>query len=147
MPRLKVELNQDRLRGGQRLPHRVLANTLQTIADVLELKNDSSLSIAFVSEKDIRRLNRVYRGKDKVTDILSFPVSDGEMLGELLINYEQAVRQAQEMKHSVRDEVVFLIVHGTLHLLGYDHEKPLDAKNMFSLQTKILNRLGVNPRI
>lgn len=139
---IRAELNQSLLRGGQRLPRRVLERTLAACADALRLRRDVDLSIAFVGERDMRRLNKEWRGKDKVTDVLSF-----EEVGEILISYAQARRQAREMGHGVRDEVVFLIVHGVLHTFGYDHVKPADANRMFPLQTKILTRLGVDPRI
>ncbi len=89
----------------------------------------------------MRRLNKQWRGNDRVTDVLSFES------GEILINYDQAKRQAIELKHSTRDEVIFLLVHGVLHVYGYDHEKPSDAKKMFPLQTKILTKLGIDPRL
>lgn len=139
---IRAELNQSLLRGGQRLPRRVLERTLSACADALGLRRDVDLSIAFIGERDMRRLNKEWRGKDKVTDVLSF-----EEVGEILLSYAQARRQAREMGHSVRDEIVFLIVHGVLHTFGYDHIKPSDAKRMFPLQTKILTRLGVDPRI
>jgi probable rRNA maturation factor len=157
---IQAEVNQAILKGGQRLPRRLLVRTLKTCALGLRLSKDKTISVAFVDDKTIRALNKKYRGKDKVTDILSFTtgkfryrvsefprpgIGTGE--GELLICYPQAKRQAKAMGHSVRDEIVFLIVHGVLHLHGFDHERPSEAKKMFSLQTKILKRLGVDPRV
>lgn len=138
---IRAELNQSILRGGQRLPRRVLARTLKACADALRPRRDTLLSVAFVDEKNMRRLNRQWRGKDKPTDVLSFES------GEILMCYPVAKRQAAEMGHSVRDEQVFLLVHGVLHAFGYDHIKPADAKTMFPLQSKILTRLGVDPRL
>ena len=142
MASITAELNQSRLRGGQRLPRRLVECALAACAKALKTKKPVELSVAFVSEPDMRRLNKRWRGKDKVTDVLSF-----EGVGEILLNYEQARRQAKEMKHSVRDELVFLLVHGVLHVYGFDHVEPKDAAKMFPLQTKILSELGVNPRI
>lgn len=142
MALIRAELNQSLLRGGQRLPRRVLERALKACGEALGGKGTHELSVAFVSESEMRRLNKQWRGKDKVTDVLSF-----EDVGEILICYPQARRQAAELGHSTRDELVFLLVHGVLHVFGYDHERPSDAKRMFPLQTKILTRLGVDPRI
>lgn len=138
---IRAELNQAILAGGQRLPRRVFERTLAACADALKPRRETVLSVAFVDEKDMRRLNKQWRGKDKPTDVLSFES------GEILICYPVARRQAAELRHSVRDEVVFLLVHGVLHTFGFDHMKPADAKKMFPLQTRILTRLGVDPRI
>lgn len=95
----------------------------------------------------MRQLNRTWRGKDKVTDVLSFKLDEGPLKGEILLSYEQAARQAKQMNHSTQDELCFLIVHGVLHLWGYDHEDPKDAKKMFPLQEKILKSLKIDPRL
>lgn len=157
---IRAELNQSILRGGQRLPRRDLERALAMCSDVLSRVSPpqrggvkrgwTELSVAFVSERDMRRLNKQWRGKDRVTDVLSFSPSyelRTTSYPEILISYDQAKRQAAELGHSTRDEIVFLIVHGVLHVFGYDHETPADAKRMFPLQTKILNRLGIDPRL
>ncbi len=105
------------------------------------------VSIGFVTDLQMRNLNRTWRGKDRVTDILSFTLDEEPLKGEIVLSYKQAVRQAKEMGHATRDELFFLIVHGTLHLWGYDHEVPQDAKKMFLLQTQILKRLKIDPRL
>ncbi|MCR4314025.1 MAG: rRNA maturation RNase YbeY [Candidatus Uhrbacteria bacterium] len=111
------------------------------------MKQEHSVSIGFVSPIQMRKLNRAWRGNDKVTDVLSFALDVGSFKGEILLSYEQAARQAKEMKHSVRDELCFLTVHGVLHLWGYDHEQPEGAKEMFLLQEKILKHLKIDPRL
>lgn len=111
------------------------------------MQQEQVVSIGFVSAARMREFNRAWRGKDKVTDVLSFELGEGSLKGEILLSYEQAALQAKQMKHSVRDELYFLIVHGVLHLWGYDHEDPKDAKKMFPLQKKILKSLKINPRI
>ena len=121
-----------------------LQNVLEACTRVLGVKQDQSVSIGFVSPPQMRKLNRFWRGKDKVTDVLSFELDGGTMRGEILIQYEQAAAQAKQMEHSVRDELCFLVVHGVLHLWGYDHEQPKDAKKMFPLQEKILKRLKID---
>ena len=95
----------------------------------------------------MRQLNHAWRGKDRVTDVLSFGLEQGGLKGELILSYEQAKKQASEMKHPVADEVGFLLVHGILHLWGYDHENSQDATRMFTLQKKILQSLKIDSRV
>ena len=144
---LKVEANQSLLRGGQRIPLADLHKAAQAASEAAG-KRGSAVSLGFVSEKEIRRLNALYRKKDRVTDVLSFEDGEGGRLGEILICYPQARRQAEALHHSTRKEVLFLFVHGFLHLCGFDHEKaPGDAARMFSLQARILKRLGIDSRL
>lgn len=144
---IRAELNQTILRGGQRLPLDVLNRTLKAVNRACPQKRDVNISMAFVDVKTMKRLNRAYRGKDGLTDVLSFTLDDQDQLGELVISYDQARKQAKDLKHSVRDEIVFLIVHGLLHLFGHDHETPGEAKKMFALQERILRSLDVNPQV
>ena len=78
-----------------------------------------------MTDREIHALNRQYRGKDKPTDVLSFPLADTlqpALLGDVIISLETAARQAQRRGHSLREELQTLLIHGILHLLGYDHE-------------------------
>ena len=115
---------------------------------------DFEISLSFCSEDEIRALNRDFRGKDSVTDVLSFPLyeedEDAESmddeespLGDVVICVPRAYAQAKEFGHSVRRELVFLYVHSLLHLLGYDHEEPEEAEEMESKQRIIMDRLGI----
>ncbi|MEK7620605.1 MAG: rRNA maturation RNase YbeY [Patescibacteria group bacterium] len=124
-----------------------LQRVLDACARVLKVKQEQGVSIGFISATQMRKLNYAWRGKDKVTDVLSFELDVGPLKGEILLSYEQAKRQAKEIQHSVHDELCFLIVHGILHLWGYDHEQPKDAKEMFPLQEKILTSLKIDPRV
>lgn len=97
------------------------------------------IGVSYVDDGEIRRLNRMYRGKDSVTDVLSFAsdfVEHTGTLGDVVISYAQAVRQAEE--GDVELELVDLIVHGILHVLGYDHEEPADAAIMFPIQDSLV---------
>lgn len=131
---ISAQMNQARLLGGQRYPFGMLRKTLRAVETVIG-KQTYEVSIGFVSPQTIRRANRTYRGKDKVTDVLSFALDD--VSGELLLCYEQASRQAKQIGHSTRNELTFLIIHGILHLMGYDHERPSQAKKMFAIQKAI----------
>ncbi|HLD20978.1 MAG TPA: rRNA maturation RNase YbeY [Patescibacteria group bacterium] len=144
---IQAQLNQSILKGGQKLPQRRLQKVLDACARALGVKKGVFVSIGFVTDPQMRKLNRTWRGKDRVTDVLSFVLDEGLLKGEIVLSYRQAVRQAQEMGHSTRDELLFLIVHGVLHLWGYDHEVPQDAKKMFSLQEQILKSLKIDPRL
>lgn len=132
---------------------------------VLEYENctdDFEVSISFVSNAEIKDLNREYRGIDSVTDVLSFPMLEFEEdyddeledddeeyieeelpLGDIVISVERADEQAKEYGHSFNRELAFLLVHGMLHLLGYDHEKEEEEIIMFQKQEEILDKLNI----
>lgn len=138
---LTAELNQDLLPASTRISTRELEAVLKKIAGAV--KANGHLSVAFVTGPTMRRLNMSYRGKDKVTDVLAFPYDEKPLpderplIGEVLICYPEAKRQAKEHGRTVRQEVGDLLIHGILHVLGYDHERPVDARKMFPLQEKI----------
>jgi len=88
-------------------------------------QRQAELSLALVTDREIHSLNRQYRGKDKPTDVLSFPLADAlqpSLLGDVVISVATAARQAQRRGHSLREELQTLLIHGIIHLLGYDHE-------------------------
>ena len=103
----------------------------------------SSATIAFVSDVSIRRLNRQFRGVDKATDVLSFPAGDADKsnLGDIAISVETAARQAKENGLAFDEEVAQLILHGLLHLCGYDHET--DNGEMNRLEVRLRKKLGI----
>jgi probable rRNA maturation factor len=104
---------------------------------------NKSISIALVSEKEIKDLNKVYRNKNKVTDVLSFSIDSEDALGEVLICLEQAKRQAKANQKTNKSELQLLTVHGILHLLGYDHERSDKAAlEQEKLEQEILNILN-----
>lgn len=94
----------------------------------------AELSLAFVTDPAIRELNRRYRNRDTPTDVLSFPLADEvcpDLLGDVVISVDTLRRQARQRKRSVADELLRLLIHGILHLLGYDHEvSPAEARRM-----------------
>ena len=104
------------------------------------------LSIALVSDAQIKRLNKLYRNRDKPTDVLSFPigekVEDWLILGDIVISVDTAKRQAKELGHSLEEELKRLLVHGLVHLLGYDHELGgEEEKKFFELEEFVLREL------
>ncbi len=101
----------------------------------------STLAVRFVSEREMRRLNREFRGKDRPTDVLSFPgeeTVEGTHLGDIAVSVPTARRQALERGHSVERELAVLLLHGILHCLGYDHET--DDGEMKELETRLRRR-------
>jgi probable rRNA maturation factor len=122
-----------------------------------ELQIDTEISILFTNNDEIQLLNAQYRYKNCPTDVLSFPMQDdvnafiqdndfqeGQylLLGDIIISLEKAQEQSEKYGHSMEREVLFLFVHGLLHLLGYDHIKEQDEQAMRALQTAILADLG-----
>jgi probable rRNA maturation factor len=105
------------------------------------------VTVVFTGDAEIRRLNRGFRGKDRATDVLSFPdgTSDGgkatPRIGDIVISIPAAGRNARRSRHPIRLEIAHLLVHGLLHLLGYDHE--VDGGEMAALETVLRSRLGV----
>jgi probable rRNA maturation factor len=104
-------------------------------------KHESSATIAFISDKRIRELNRQFRGVDKATDVLSFPEDDPDSLGDVAISVETAERQAKDNGLSFDNEIAQLILHGLLHLSGYDHET--DNGEMNRLELKLRRKLRI----
>lgn len=127
--------------------------------------NDIEMSVSFVSREEIRSLNRESRNVDSVTDVLSFPTVDnperkvldvsafdvdainpetGKLnIGDVIICLDVAKEQAESYGHSLKRELCFLALHGTLHLLGYDHMNEADEKQMFALQDEILDKMRI----
>lgn len=104
--------------------------------------NDYEISLLMTDDEVIREYNNQYRGKDRPTDVLSFPMEEENILGDIAISYDTAKRQAEENEINADREIAFLFIHGLLHLLGYDHEtSEEDEKEMFDLQEKILKKL------
>ncbi len=104
-------------------------------------KNESSATIAFVSDRRIRELNRQFRGMDKATDVLSFPADEETNLGDVAVSVETAATQAKENGLSFENEIAQLILHGLLHLSGYDHET--DNGEMNRLELRLRKKLRI----
>jgi probable rRNA maturation factor len=132
--------------AGRNYPTGELKKITAAILKALE-RSQAELSIALVGDKEMRPLNAKYRKKNKTTDVLSFPADNSAtakrvLLGDVIISVEQARRQAKERTHSLKREMVILLIHGILHLLGYDHERSRrQAKIMADLEVKLFNLL------
>ena len=136
------------------------ADWLRGIAEqalvVQDAGSDAELGLVIIGQEKVRQLNRSYRGQDEPTDVLAFAgreEAEGEFppfiappdgvthLGEVVISYPQAVAQAGEQQHSVKRELAILIIHGVLHLLGFDHDKPELEREMKAREAEILGRV------
>lgn len=109
------------------------------------------MNIIFVTQDEIKKINKEYRNIDSVTDVISFALEDDStfveteyrILGDIYICLDRAKHQARDYNHSLKREICFLTIHGILHLLGYDHITEKDEKIMFKLQEEILNEFGI----
>jgi len=142
---ISFEINQQ---AGKKISSKLWRQWLTKIDRVLKLKNKPEISIAVVGDQAVKKLNLTYRGKNQVTDVLSFGEADSSIkvdlstknyLGEIIICYPQAARQAKKFGHSVNQELELLLIHGFLHLLGYDHEKKKGLEAMRRLEQRIMN--------
>lgn len=116
---------------------------LKVGADTLQLTNKLDASVTLVGEGKIQELNKKYRNKNKVTDVLSFPMDSKSDLGDIFICLPFAKKQAKSENISIERKLAQLTVHGFLHLLGYDHEKgEKDTQEMFNLENKILSKFS-----
>jgi probable rRNA maturation factor len=103
-----------------------------------------SLTVALADDKEVRALNKRDRRKDKATNVLSYPSGEKKFLGDVVLARQTVWREAKEQKKTPADHLVHLVVHGTLHLLGHDHEtSDADADRMEALERRILKRLGI----
>jgi probable rRNA maturation factor len=109
---------------------------------------DKEIGIVFVDDRQIRELNQRYLKRDRPTNVISFPMAQGEfpeinpqLLGDVIISVETAVREAEEWGLSLDEEVAFLLIHGILHLMGYDHSKG-HRGSMAMVEEGLFNKLG-----
>jgi len=133
---------------------RLVKAAIGATLDFEDFTADCEVSVTFTDNDKIHALNREYRNVDRPTDVLSFPLYEGNdlgqafgpvALGDIVLSLEKAKSQAEEYGHSFEREVAFLTVHSTLHLLGYDHEtSEEDEKDMFARQNAIMDAMGLS---
>lgn len=148
----KIEVDED----IEKLVNMVVEQVLRTE----NIKISCEVDITLVDDKKIREINNEYRNVDSSTDVLSFPILEGSegnikpevgdfdtdgnaILGDIVISMETARKQANEYGHSFERELAFLVTHGMLHLLGFDHEEKEEEKKMLEEQEKILTLAGL----
>lgn len=131
-----------------------ISRLLNFAFEKLESASNAEISVSFVDSETIREINHQYRDKNAVTDVISFAMEDDEFnlihedaprtLGDIIISTERAEEQAGDYGHSYRRELLFLSLHGFLHLLGYDHMEEAEEKEMNRTQDEILEAFGVS---
>lgn len=134
----------------------LIRRSCNAVLDHEKFTDDAEVSVSFVSDDEIHRLNYEYRNVDRPTDVLSFPLGEnGEydynnetgacMLGDIVISIQTALKQAKMYGHSLEREIGFLTVHSMLHLMGYNHEQGgVEARNMREIEEQILDDLGIS---
>ena len=120
----------------------LLKKVIITAAE-LEGYSGGEVSVAFVDNQQIKKLNNKYRDKNEATDVLSFPIDD-EMLGDIIISSLRAAEQAEEYGHSLKRELAYLTVHGMLHLFGYDHHSQEEKNEMRQKEERVLTQLDIS---
>ena len=146
--RTETTVDEDILQAAERAAYMTLVYD--------EFDTECEVSLSFVTDGEIRDINKSFRGIDKATDVLSFPQIDydtdeevmtnekGEIvLGDIIISLDTAQKQAEEYGHSLKREICFLTVHSMLHLLGYDHMTEEEEKEMFAKQKAVLDMAGI----
>ncbi|QMU07570.1 rRNA maturation RNase YbeY [Levilactobacillus suantsaii] len=141
----------------------LIRDVLQFAGNYLKLADNTEMSVTLMNNEDIHRINKQYRGVDRATDVISFAIEDAEdadtdfplvmdpelaaeipeNIGDIFVSVDKVSEQADYLGHSNERELGFLVVHGFLHLNGYDHMKPEDEKVMFKLQADILDAYGL----
>ncbi len=138
----EVELNDDLIS--------LIDNAVRNSLDVEEYSKAVEISVSFVTDEEIKQLNKDYRNTDSITDVLSFPTDEkfvipehNEILGDIVISINRAIEQANDFNHSINRELTYLIVHSMFHLLGYDHIEEEDKLIMRTKEKETIKRLGI----
>ncbi len=126
----------------------LIEKSIAAVLKIEKLDENVEVSVSFVGDDEIRDLNREYRGVDKSTDVLSFPMDDefiidNRILGDVIINTRRVMEQAEELGHSNERELSYLSVHSILHLLGYDHMEDKDKKEMREREKLAMKELSI----
>src|SRR3712207_369051 len=142
---------QDYKKVDEKILHKI-EKVVLAVLDYEDYEDNYEVSLSFVDNDEIKNLNREFRGIDKVTDVLSFPMLceesfgieyEEESLGDIVISIERADEQAKDYNHSLEREICFLVCHSMFHLLGYDHMEDEEAKDMHRREEEVLNALDI----
>ena len=134
----------------QLIADQILCSAAEAVLLEVDVTDSPSLSVRITDDEELQSLNLKYRGIDKPTDVLSFPTDftdpdlEGRYLGDVVISHSRAKEQAQRRGHKIEEELQLLVVHGVLHLLGYDHRDKKEKEELWSLQSCILEKLGLD---
>jgi len=110
----------------------------------LEIPNNKELCITFVNDDSMRKINEDYRNINRTTDVLAFPQDgpDSSLLGDIIISIETAVRRSNMHNMKLQDEITILIIHGVLHLLGYNHKRKTEAREMREKESELFSYIN-----
>ncbi len=139
---MKVHINSLTSKPKIRIKKIPLKTRVKKILRSLGLPEEVELSITFVDDRAMREFNEKYRGIKRTTDVLSFPQDVSRLLGDIIISTEAALRQAASFGHSLEEELNRLIIHGILHLLGYDHKKEQEALEMRKKEKELVHLIS-----
>lgn len=152
LPEIDITIDLDKWPNEEQLTH-LIAKSVESVAIVAELKwpNGAELSLLFTDDAKMSGINAEWRDKNQPTNVLSFPGSDIEigeqsdfMIGDLVFAYETVSREAIEQEKRFDDHLVHLIIHGFLHLFGYDHIEDEEAEQMEAIEIASLTKIGIN---
>lgn len=124
-----------------------IVKAIEAVLSEENLQGDFEVSVSFVTNEEIRELNRDYRNVDSETDVLSFPMDDEfdgiTLLGDIVISTQKIIEQASDFNHSLEREMLYLTVHSMLHLLGYDHMDSDEKEDMRAKEKEIMRNLKI----
>ncbi|MCK9443120.1 MAG: rRNA maturation RNase YbeY [Tissierellaceae bacterium] len=145
---LYIDDNQSKVNIGEDI-EKELFRVVKKVLEIENIAKEYEISISFVDNETIKKLNRDYRGVDMDTDVLSFPLEDNidvggpTLLGDIIISLEKALEQSKDFGHTLEREIAYLTVHSMLHLLGYDHMEEEEKFIMRSKEKEIMKQLGI----
>ncbi len=127
---------------------KVIEKAIEEVIRAEELEGDFEVSVSFVTNEEIKELNKEFRNVDSETDVLSFPLDDDEfegvvLLGDIVLSTQRIIEQANDFGHSLEREMAYLTVHSMLHLLGYDHMSGDEKAEMRSREKEIMKKLQI----
>lgn len=153
-PRYSISIRQPDLERSQRWPVSFLRRVVRTTLSTLGCADDLEMSLTLTDDAHIRLLNSRYRCLDQATDVLAFALEEGDafelplglprQLGDVVVSLETTRRQAQESGNPLESELAWVITHGTLHLLGYDHQTHEQLMEMREQERKVLDFLKIS---
>lgn len=127
---------------------KAIENAIDTVIDDEGTEGNFEVSVSFVTNEEIRDLNREFRNVDSETDVLSFPMDEDEfdgviILGDIVLSTQRIIEQANDFGHSLEREMLYLTVHSMLHLLGYDHMNEIEKEEMRLREKEIMKKLQI----
>ncbi|EEI70005.1 rRNA maturation RNase YbeY [Lentilactobacillus hilgardii] len=159
---MDLEIYDKTEKGISEKDEKMIRDVLNFAGSYIHLADNTEMSVTLVNNDEIHKINREYRGVDRATDVISFAIEDEaedddfpivmdedmqesipENIGDIFVSVDKVAEQADYLGHSFQRELGFLVVHGFLHLNGYDHMEKADADIMFPLQKEILNAYGL----